>query len=72
MASPPEGQKVVEGEYRKACPDYKRYSMFMQHVALSSLKTTTNDYPVARSQKAICNCLSNGPLSTVEHSHRRL
>lgn len=29
MASPPEGQKVVEDEYKKACPDYKRYSMFM-------------------------------------------
>jgi hypothetical protein len=31
-AAATEGQKSHEDEYVKACPDYKRYSMFMQYV----------------------------------------
>jgi hypothetical protein len=37
VAAAPEGQKSPEDEYQRACPDYKRYSMFMQYVFLDLL-----------------------------------
>jgi hypothetical protein len=44
MALPPlsEGQKVVDEDYKKACPDYKRYSMFMQYASRPLPKPTAN------------------------------
>jgi hypothetical protein len=68
VAAAPEGQKSHEGEYVKACPDYKRYSMFMQYVFSDPPKTATNLLIVNHSHKEKCNCHSNGPPSTVELS----
>jgi hypothetical protein len=41
VAAAPEGQKSLEDDYQRACPDYKRYSMFMQYAFLDILNDSS-------------------------------
>jgi hypothetical protein len=68
MASPSEGQQYLEEDsYVRACPDYKRYSMFMQYVLRKFPGTTANSPQptVLRRRDAIALPAPRDPLSNV-------